>query len=92
MYLSKYLFWILPANMRSFGTEQDRNNFDMSLNHPGKESIPEDCKIDGLSQRQRDLASRLRLTPNGKRQAAICSKMHKLVFLVLTSLFFAFAR
>ena len=39
-----------------------------------------------------DLASRLRLTPHGKRQAAVCAKMHKLVFLVLTSLFFVFAR
>ena len=29
-------------------------------------------------------SSRLRLSPKGKHQAAVCSKMHKLAFLVLT--------
>ena len=49
-------------------------------------------RTDFRSAKGKEIASRLRLTPNGKRQAAVCSKMLKLVFLVLTSLFFVFVQ
>ena len=69
-------------------TREEREHEDVSLPVAKRPSHHlSRCALNAFCHHQRDLASRLRPTPNGKRQAAACRKMKKIVILAYFSVF-----